>query len=299
MKEINGKSKDKLKMYLRTLKTLGIIVVGSFIYAFAFDALYVPNNLSMGGLTGVSQIINHFIPQLPVGVLVICLNIPLFIIAVRTQGRSILIESVAAMTVSSVFIDVIPLIYDFKPIEDKFLVSIFGGILVGAGIGTLIMVGATTGGTELAARLLKRRFHHLSIGRLCLFIDIVVICSHYVVSKRIDSILYATVAMYISTVAIDLVLYGRNTAKVACVICDNGSEMRNTLIQNDLGVTQIEAKGGYSNSGKDVLICAFKPSRISELKATVISVDKNAFVIICRADDIFGEGFAECNLNSL
>ncbi|MBR5991715.1 MAG: YitT family protein [Clostridia bacterium] len=288
-----------MKKYLNTLKDVGLIVIGSFIYAFAFDWLYVPNNLSMGGITGISQIVTHFLPQIPVGVLVIILNIPLFAIAVKLQGKRILINSIEAMVISSLFIDLIPLFITFHPIEDKFLVSVFGGMLVGIGLGMLLLVGATTGGTELAARLLKYKFRHISIGRLCLAIDIFIIAAYIVVAKRIDSILYAIVAMYISTLAIDLVVYGRNTSKVACIVCEDGEAMKQKLIDLDLGVTEIKARGGYSNEGKDVLICAFKPSKISELKSTIISIDKTAFVIICRADDIFGEGFAECNLNSL
>ncbi|MBQ2092257.1 MAG: YitT family protein [Clostridia bacterium] len=287
------------RKYLNTLKYLGLITIGSFIYAFAFDWLYIPNNISMGGLTGISQIIAHFLPQIPVGVLVIILNIPLFIIGVKLQGRRILITSIAAMVISSLFIDIIPLFITFHPIKDKFLVSVFGGVLVGIGLGMLLLVGATTGGTELAARLLKYKYRHISIGRLCLAIDIFIIVAYIVVSKRVDSILYAIVAMYISTLAIDLVVYGRNTSKVACIVCDDGEAMKKKLIELDLGVTEIKAVGGYSNSGKDMLICAFKPSKISELKSTIINIDKSAFVIICKADDIFGEGFAECNLNSL
>ncbi|MBQ6752580.1 MAG: YitT family protein [Clostridia bacterium] len=288
-----------MKKYLNTLKYLGLITIGSFIYAFAFDWLYIPNNISMGGLTGISQIITHFLPQIPVGVLVIILNIPLFIIGVKLQGRRILISSIAAMVISSLFIDIIPLFITFHPIKDKFLVSVFGGVLVGIGLGMLLLVGATTGGTELAARLLKYKYRHISIGRLCLAIDIFIIVAYIVVSKRVDSILYAIVAMYISTLAIDLVVYGRNTSKVACIVCDDGEAMKKKLIELDLGVTEIKAVGGYSNTGKDMLICAFKPSKISELKSTIINIDKSAFVIICKADDIFGEGFAECNLNSL
>ena len=203
------------------------------------------------------------------------------------------------MVISSLFIDIIPLFITFHPIKDKFLVSVFGGVLVGIGLGMLLLVGATTGGTELAARLLKYKYRHISIGRLCLAIDIFIIVAYIVVSKRVDSILYAIVAMYISTLAIDLVVYGRNTSKVACIVCDDGEAMKKKLIELDLGVTEIKAVGGYSNTGKDMLICAFKPSKISELKSTIINIDKSAFVIICKADDIFGEGFAECNLNSL
>ncbi len=288
-----------MKKIFGTLKIAGLIVLGSFIYALAFDWFFVPNEISMGGLTGLSQIVNHYLPGVPLGVLVVVLNVPLFIIGVRLQGIGLLISSLFAMLLSSVFIDVIPMVITFEPMEDKFLVCVCGGVLVGIGCGLMLLVGATTGGTELGARLLKYRFRHVSIGRLSLIIDLTVIALYTAAFKNIENALYAAVAMYITNVAIDAVVYGTNKNKVACVICSDGEKMKNLLLSLDLGVTRIEAKGGYSDSSVDVLICAFKPSRISALKSAVISVDKTAFVVICKADDVFGEGFAECNLNSL
>ena len=288
-----------MKKTLNILKTAGFITVGSLIYAIAFDWLFAPNNIAMGGLTGLSQIINHYFPAVPVGTLVVALNVPLFIIGVRLQGVKLLFSSIFAMLISSVFIDVIPLFITFRPLEDKFLVSVFGGVLVGVGTGMMLLVGATTGGTELGARLLKYKFRHVSIGKLCLAIDLTVIVLYTIAFRKIENALYATVAMYIINVAMDAVIYGTNRSKVACIVCSDGETMKNELLSLNLGVTEIKAKGGFSNSSKDVLICAFKPSRISAIKSSVIRIDKTAFVIICRADDIFGEGFAECDLNSL
>ena len=288
-----------MKKALNILKTAGLITLGSLIYAFAFDWLFAPNNIAMGGLTGLSQIVNHYFPFLPVGVLVVVMNVPLFIIGVRLQGPKLLFSSLFAMLVSSVFIDVIPLFITFEPMEDKFLVSVFGGVLVGLGSGLMLLVGATTGGTELGARLLKYKFRHVSIGRLCLIIDLCVIALYTLAFRSVENALYAAVAMYIINVAMDAVIYGTNKSKVAFIVCADGEAMKEKLIALDLGVTRIEAKGGYSSEKKDILICAFKPSRISAIKTAVINIDKTAFVIICRADDVFGEGFAECSLNSL
>ena len=281
------------------MKDIGLITLGSVIYAFAFDWLFAPNNIAMGGITGLSQIVNHYFPAVPVGTLVVVLNIPLFVIGVKLQGMKLLFSSIFAMVISSVCIDVIPLFITFKPIEDYFLVSVFGGVLVGIGSGLMMMVGATTGGTELGARLLKHQFRHISIGKLCLAIDLTVIVLYTIAFKKIENALYAAVAMYIINIAMDAVVYGMNRSKVACIVCSDGEAMKSKLLSLNLGVTEIKATGGFSNSSKDVLICAFKPSRIAAIKSSVISIDKTAFVIICRADDIFGEGFAECDLNSL
>ena len=294
MKKIRQKIKKS-----RIVKNMLLITLGSILYAFAFDWLFIPNNIVMGGLTGLAQTLNRFIPGVPVGVTVIVMNVPLFILGIRRQGFRLLLDSVYAMALSSVFIDVLGYAIRFRPIEDHLVACIFGGGMVGLSMGILLMVGATTGGVELAARLLKYHFRHISIGKLCLALDIAVIAIYTLIFKNINDGLYAAIAMYISSLAMDAVIYGRNTSKVACIICNDGHYIKQKLIERDFGVTKIRASGGYSDSPKNVLICAFKPSRISELKAAIMEIDKTAFVIICNADDIFGEGFADVNMDSL
>lgn len=283
----------------RIVKNVLLITLGSFIYAFAFEWLFVPNNIVMGGFTGLAQTLNRFVPAVPIGVTVILLNVPLFLLGIRRQGFRLLFSSVFAMSISSVFIDVLAYAVKFKPIEDHLVACLIGGGMVGLAMGILLMVGATTGGVELAARLLKYHFRHISIGKLCLTLDLSVIALYTVVFKNINDGLYAAIAMYISSLAMDAVVYGRNTSKVACIICSDGDVIKERLIELDLGVTNIRAHGGYSDSEKDILICAFKPSRISELKEAIMELDKTAFVIICNAEDIFGEGFADVSLDSL
>ena len=294
MKKIRQKIKKS-----RIVKNTLLITLGSLIFAFAFDSLFIPNNIVMGGFTGLAQTLNRFIPAVPVGVTVIVLNVPLFILGIRRQGFRLLLDSVLAMSLSSVFIDVLGYAVKFKPIEDHLVACLIGGGMVGLSMGILLMVGATTGGVELAARLLKYHFRHISIGKICLFIDLCVIVLYTLVFRNINDGLYAAIAMYISSLAMDAVVYGRNTSKVACIICSEGKLIKERLIELDLGVTNIRAHGGYSDSEKDILVCAFKPSRISELKAAIMETDKTAFVIICNAEDIFGEGFADVSLDSL
>ena len=283
----------------RVIKNMLLITLGSFVYAFAFEWMFIPNNIVMGGFTGLAQTLNRFVPAVPIGVTVIALNIPLFVLGIRRQGFRLLLDSVYAMSLSSVFIDVLGYAIRFRPIEDHLVACLIGGGMVGISMGILLMVGATTGGVELAARLLKYHFKHISIGKLCLFIDLLVIAFYTLVFRNINDGLYAAIAMYISSLSMDAVVYGRNTSKVACIICSEGRQIKERLIELDLGVTNIRANGGYSDSEKDILICAFKPSRISELKSAIMDIDKTAFVIICNAEDIFGEGFADVSMDSL
>lgn len=287
------------KKIRKALCDYGIMIIGCLVYAAAVDGLFVPNNIVLGGFTGLAQTLHFLIPSLAVGVIVIVLNVPLFILGIRFQGMKMLFSSLFCMVLSSVFIDVIPLVWQFEPMEDELVACIFGGALVGLSMGILLWIGSSTGGVELAARLLKYKFKHIAIGKLVLAIDLCVILLYGVVFRDINNMLYSAIAMYVSSVTMDALIYGRKTAKIACIICDHGEEMCEKLNDLHLGVTKIRAEGGYKNESKSVLICTFKPNKISALKTAVIAIDPCAFVTVCEAQDVFGEGFAECRLDSL
>lgn len=284
---------------MNLIKIYCVIIVSSLIYALSFNCFFDPNDISMGGFTGIGQIIHHYIPVIPVGALVVVLNIPLFILGVKYQGFHLLWSSVFAIAVSSAFMDALPLFIQFKPIEDHLLACIFGGAMLGLSLGLMLLVGATTGGTELAASLLKRKFVHIQIGRICLIIDVIVIVIYAFAFRDIYNGLYAGIALFISSAVMDAVVYGRRNSKVAYIICDNSEKVMEGLLKEDLGITRIKGSGGFSQEEKNVLICAFKPSRIAAVKRTIMENDPRAFVIICDAKDVFGEGFGKFDNNGL
>lgn len=283
---------------LRKLWEYGVITFGSAIYALCFNWLFQTNHISMGGFTGVAQIVNRFIPMLPVGVTVIILNVPLFILGVKKTGLHILISSLYAMAVGSLMIDGIAMLYTFPPME-QLLACIYGGVLLGLSMGLLLMVGATTGGTELAARLLKFKLHHLSIGRLCLIIDLMVILLHAITFDNLYNALYGIVAMYISSLVMDAVVYGSINAKMAYIISDNSQAITEQLLKMELGVTQLQGRGAWSGGEKTVVLCAFKRTQIAAIKAAVTAIDPNAFIIVCDAHEVLGEGFGVYSPDSL
>ena len=283
---------------LRKLWEYGVITFGSAIYALCFNWLFQTNHISMGGFTGVAQIVNRFIPMLPVGVTVIILNVPLFILGVKKTGLHILISSLYAMAVGSLMIDGIAMLYTFPPME-QLLACIYGGVLLGLSMGLLLMVGATTGGTELAARLLKFKLHHLSIGRLCLIIDLMVILLHAITFNNLYNALYGIIAMYISSLTMDGVVYGSINAKMAYIISDHSRAITEKLLEMELGVTLLQGKGAWSGGEKTVVLCAFKRSQIAAIKAAVIAIDPDAFIIVCEAHEVLGEGFGVYSPDSL
>ena len=284
---------------LRRLYEYGVITLGCAIYALSFNWFFQPNNISMGGFTGIAQIINHFLPALPIGVTSIVMNIPLFYLGVRRQGVKLLVSSLYAMSVGSLMLDGMAAVYTFPPMEEPLLACIYGGVLLGVSMGLMLTVGATTGGTELAARLLKYKLRNLSIGRLCLSIDVTVICFYALTFRSVNNALYGIVAMYISSLAMDTVVYGSVGAKMAYIISAESAEITRRILDLELGVTLLQGKGGYHGDDKQVILCAFKPSQIGTIKALVTEVDPNAFIIVCEAHEIVGEGFGEYTPDSL
>ena len=269
------------------------ITVASFLYAVAFCWCYQPTGIAFGGITGVAQIICALIPGLPIGVVVILLNVPLFLMGWKFIGGKLLVSSLYAMAVSSLMVDGINMVYTFEPME-PILACIFGGVLLGASLGVIFQQGATTGGTDLVARLLKLKLNWLPMGKLLLIADLTVIVAVAVAFRDLSAALYGLVALYISTLAMDEVLYGLDNAKVAYIISNRPREIINGIDRElERGVTILHGEGAYTGDQKQVLMCAFKQRQIVTLKRTVKECDPNAFLIVCEAHEVLGDGFRE------
>ena len=276
-----------------------IIAAASAIYALGFVWCYVPNGIAFGGLTGVAQIINRLLPVFPIGVTVIVLNIPLFILGWKLIGGRLLVSSLYAMFLSSVFIDLLTPLYDW-PAMEPLLGCIFGGLLVGLGLGLVFLQGATTGGTDLLARLLKLKLAWLPMGKLLMGIDLAVIVTASAAFRTLYAALYGLVALYVSTIVMDGVLYGLDTAKVAYIISDKNKEICSTIVRDmDRGVTILRGQGAYTGTDKDVLMCAFKQREIAAIRSAVKEIDPNAFLIVCNAHEVLGEGFRDYKKDDL
>ena len=275
----------------KTFLTYVWITLASVVYAFGFNWCYAPNHIGFGGITGVGQIINAILPWAPIGTVVIILNIPLFILGWKFIGGHLLVTSLFAMFVSSAAIDALNAIYTFQPM-DPMLATIYGGVLMGLSLGVVFLQGATTGGTDLIARLLKLRFGHLPMGTLVMAVDLVVIALAALAFHSLSSALYGLVSLYISSLVIDRVLYGLDNAKVAYIISDRPQEIiRSISTELDRGVTILRGAGAWSGEAKDVLMCAFKQKQIVALKRAVKETDPSAFLIVCDAHEVLGQGF--------
>ena len=274
------------------VRSCGIITLGAVIYALAFDWFVAPNQIAMGGVTGLAQIVNALVPVLPVGVLSILVNVPLFLAGWRLLGGRLLVSSLYAMAVSSLAIDVIAWMHTFPPM-DPILATLYGGAGMGVGLGLVFSQGATTGGTDIIGKLRKLKFPWLPSGKLVMIPDMVVVILAAVVFGTVNAALYGLIQMYLLSKVMDMILYGWDTSRVAYIITDRWEETVQGLLDMNRGVTLLQGKGAYTGAEKQVLLVAFRQREIVPIKRMLREIDPKAFFIVCDAHEILGEGFGD------
>ena len=269
------------------------ITPASAVFALGFDWCYVPNQITLGGMTGLGQIIHAIVPAIPVGSAVIALNLPLFLLGWRLLGWKLLASSLFATAATSLGVDLLAACYSFPPM-DPMLATLCGGALMGLSLGMVFSQGATTGGTDIVARLLKLRWPWLPLGKLILVPDGVVLALAALAFGRVEAALYGAVGLFVATRVMDTVLYGLDTSKVAYIISDRWEALAQVLLkEQDRGVTILRGQGAYTGRDKQVLMVAFKQRDIVQIKRTVHQLDPKAFLIVCDAHDVLGEGFGD------
>jgi uncharacterized membrane-anchored protein YitT (DUF2179 family) len=275
-----------------------IITLACVLYALSFNWFYAPNDFTVGGFTGISQIINFFVPVLPIGTMVIVLNVPLFVVGLKKFGFAFLCKSIYTMALSSVLIDVVDVIHQFSPM-DPLLACLYGGVTLGVASGLIFREEATTGGSELGAWIVRSHVERLSIGNICLGIDLTIILIYAAVFRSLNNALYGALALYITTKVLDLVVYGQNTAKLAYIISDKYEEIMQEMIARDMGATLLNGKGIYTGSERPLLLCAVRNKEVVSIKRFIKELDPDAFFIVCDASEVLGEGFGVYNPKGL
>lgn len=285
---------DRIKRHTRPLQLViryALIVLGAAIYAVGFQFFMYPNNIVAGGVTGISMILNAF-TGFPVGMMVIVFNIPLFIVAWRHFGLDFMIGSFAGMAISSVFVDLFAL-SGLVLTEDPMLAAIIGGVIKGAGLGIIYYVGATTGGIDIVAKMLRQKYAQINFGTLILIMDTVIIVAYAAVLRKYESAMYSVIAMFVVSKMIDLVLYGIDNSCLCYIISENSEELTQSIINGAVhrGVTILEGEGAYSHLPKHVIMCVIKRTQIGEMRRLVRTVDERAFFVVSDVKNVFGKGF--------
>lgn len=264
------------------------IVLGCVIGGAAYPMFLVPNQIAPGGLTGIATILNYLF-NLPVGITSMVLNLPLFLIGYKAMGRVFVFRSLIATVLFSVCIDLIKL----PPVTDDVLLgAVYGAILLGVGLGLILRGGATTGGSDMIARMVHNRFPVITVGAFLFLVDcLVILAAAFTMSAR--AALYALICIFISAKAVDLVLAGMGSAKACFIITNQAEEIsRRILKEMERGVTSLSATGMYSGEGRTVLISVVAQQEVLKLKRIVRQADERAFVFITDTHETLGEGFS-------
>lgn len=281
------------------------ITAGSFITAVAINIFLVPYRIAPGGVSGIATVTFYLSGgRLPVGATMLALNIPLFIAGMRYIGGRFVLRTLYGAVILSAIIDTTgnfsKYIVDnfFIKLEqnpsapDLLLYSIFGGAIMGFGLGLVFRFGATTGGSDLAAKIVNHFKPNFTMGQILLFIDSSVIIFAAISFNSFQLGLYAVVALYISSKIIDVILEGVNFAKAVFIISDSPSEIsKRILFELDRGVTALKGTGMYTGADKEVLLCVLHRGQLPILKRIVKSVDDKAFIILADIREVLGEGF--------
>ena len=272
------------------LKYLGI-VGASLLYAAAIALFLDPNQLAPGGVSGIAIILNR-LTNLPTGTLILLMNIPLLALGMWKLGWKFVLSTVVAVAASSVFTD---LLAPYGPLTtDPLLAACAGGGLLAVGMGILFKLGATSGGTDILIRVIKLKYKHLKTGSLFLATDCCVIAASALVFGDMDLALYAAIATIVSSFCLDLVLYGRDEAKLVYLITDHEKAIANRLLEElEIGVTYLHGQGAYTRDNKKVILCAMQKRLLPKVQEIAMEEDPFVFLIVTSASEIFGEGFKD------
>lgn len=281
-------SRERIKKII--IEFLGTIV-GSAVMAFGVLSFLLPNQLSSGGFSGVATI-TYYLLNIPMGLMIMILNVPLFILAGYKIGREFFIKSLIGTVSLSVFID----IFDRYPAvtTDRFLACIYGGAIIGIGTAIILRVGASTGGTELIANIIKVYNPYISMSSYLAVIDIIIIALNVIFFKHIEIGLYSAIAIYLYGQMIDIIFEGVYYTKLMFIISDRNEEIAKEITTDvKRGVTGLYGKGMFKEKDKLVLICAASRGDISKIKDIAKKIDGKCFIIIANAREVLGKGFKE------
>lgn len=285
-RKIEKKSK---KSKTEWLKKYIIISVAAFVYAAGVSLFTDPNDMAPGGVTGISIILSRLLP-VSTGTLIMVINIPILIFGIWKFGLGLTLSSIYATALISVFTN---LLAPFgAATDDILLAALSGGVLIAVSVGLIFRVGATTGGVDIIIKALRLRFPHLKTGKIFFIMDTMVVTLSGIVFRDINAALYAAISATCTSLVMDIVLYGRDEAKLIYIISEKSEQIAQRLLEDlNIGVTYINGQGAYSGDNKKIIMCVVKKTVSPQAEEVVKEEDSHSFMIITSATEVFGEGY--------
>ena len=274
------------------------IVVGGIVFAIGFDLFLVPHELNAGGVSGLAQILVQLLNIGTVGVVTAIMNGLLFIVAGVKIGKRFFVGSVIGAVALSASIDLFAVLP--VPQVEPLLAALYGGVICGLGLGLVFATDASTGGSDIIVRLLKRKWQHIPIGTISIAFDLTVAILTGIAFGNVACALYSGVAIFVSGKVIDMVVYSFDNSNVAIIVSDAHEAIaQKVMTKMERGVTYLEGSGAYSHNPKKVILTAVKKYQLAELKKLVAEIDPDAFVIVQDAHQVLGDGFSHYSKDAL
>ena len=273
-------------------------IFGCAIFGLGFNLFLIPNDLNAGGISGLAMVLVHLTEFGTIGIVTAVLNLPLFILAGVKIGKKFFFASLLGMLLSSISIDLFAVVP--RPSAEPLIGALYGGVTCGLGLGIVFSTGGSTGGSDIIVRLLKRKWQNVPIGIINTFFDLLVAALTGIVFKEIERALYSGVTIFVAGRVIDAVVYSFDYSRVALIISKSYEQIaEGVATQLDKGVTFLDGQGYYSRKDTKVVLTAVKRQQLAELKALVVSIDPDAFIIVQEAHQVLGDGFSRYSKDSL
>ena len=284
--------KNKLRKTAAPFFDFLFFLLGSLLFAISVNMFTSPNMIAPGGYTGIATLLNY-LWHIPIGAAMLVMNIPLFIISYKVFGKDFITKTAIATFMVTLTIDILATpLAQYAYSGDRLMAAIFGGVCSGGGIALILYRGATSGGTDIMAKLLRLKWPQTSMGTIIMLMNIVVVAAAGLVYGNLESALYAFIATFISSKTIDYVLYGHGYGKLLLIFTDKTEGVSRAITERmGRGVSILDATGAYTGKKKSMLVVAVRVNEVNKLSKLVNEFDKNPFIVVAEASEIFGQGF--------
>lgn len=276
---------------IKILQSYLFMLAACVSYALSTVLFLAPNGIIAGGATGLAVLINYLNNRIPIGMVTIAINVPILILGLKYQGKKFVFKALLTVACLGVITDALSL---FLPMltDNPVLASLYGGICQGVGIGLFIRYEFSSGGTELMGRVTARWIKPLNIPVAVGLLDGIIVILGAILTKSPDNMLYALIVIFVSTKVSEVIFIGVDKSKLCMIVSDKGGEIANLLLQNSpRGITMWDGQGMYTSQTHNVLLTCVKNRQLTQLKAIVKRVDKDAFIMISDSSEIRGKGF--------
>ena len=295
MKKPKTKEKTvKQKKSLKWLVDIPLIILGAIIYSAGINCFTAPNDIAPGGVSGLATVISYLTDhKVTIGLIFGLVNIPLVIAGFIKLGKPMMLRTVLAVAVTTMCTDFFSTLFPVY-VGDRIIAAVFGGVLIGAGLGIVYYREGTTGGTDIINKIIQKAKPHLSLGFIMMMTDAAVVLISILAFGNLESGLYAIIAIFVSSRLMDYILYGGREGKAVLIFSEKSHEIGQAIISSiSRGATYLKGEGVYTGKDKNVICCAVHKNEYAKLKRIVKEYDPNAFIITATADEVLGNGFID------